>query len=178
MNRYEHLMKHLGAEIVRARQGVKSIILQEEDLWQVENRLGCSLPPDYREFLRDYGCYELYSFFRCSCRSNLVWEGIALFYGVIPENSSPFPFDLTFDLLEIFEGLDSFKPKELLPIGGDSGANEICLVISGEDVGKVFYWNRGQVWSTTDIHDLCLVSNSFDEFMSSLKTEEEWEAEK
>lgn len=178
MNRYDKRMRELRAEMVRGRQGVQPITLSEADLQRVEREIGHPLPPDYREFLRDYGCYNLFVAFWCrEMYGTGDWGGISLFFGLIPENSSPWPYEVTYDLLWTYNVLKRYAPFGLLPIGSDDGGNPTCLAISGGHIGAVYYWDRTVSWDASDGSGIYFIADSFDEFMQMLKTQEELDAE-
>ncbi|MDQ3815219.1 MAG: SMI1/KNR4 family protein, partial [Armatimonadota bacterium] len=180
MNRYDERMQELRGEIIRASKGAQPIKLSDESLQSIERTIGHSLSTDYREFLRDYGCYGLYAFFRCGRSLGGEWGSIRAFYGLTPKDllypDSSYPlYDTTLDLLYNYEGFKNLKPVELLPIGDDPGGSQICLAIAGDHIGSVYFWDRVEAWSTTDYFGIYFVANSFDEFMRLLMNEEEFE---
>jgi hypothetical protein len=62
-------------------------------------------------------------------------------------------------------------PAGFLPLAVDPGGNLICLVISGTNTGKVYFWDHeeeveeGQQPGYSNVY---LIANSFNEFLNSL----------
>jgi hypothetical protein len=64
MNRYDKKMQELGGQFYGASRGESPITLTDDDLAEVDHELGYQLPADYREFLRNYGGYDVSPDFR------------------------------------------------------------------------------------------------------------------
>ena len=41
-------------------------------------------------------------------------------------------------------------PESLIPLGDDGRGNQICLGVSGDETGKVFYWDHNNEWDEED----------------------------
>jgi len=106
--------------------------LTEKRLSNFERELGATLPIEYRQFL-------------------LKFNGGSPFPDTVEIKGMP---ESPTDVLEFF-GVDAFDessdlmwnkdtfsdrvPAQMLPIACDSGGGLFCLLLAGEDSGKVFY---------------------------------------
>ena len=108
--------------------------LTENDLRQLESRLGSDLPGSYREFLlRFNGGRPTPSHFdvpNWPVRESLVND----FNGVVPGAYNDLEKDL--DLLQ------DRIPKDLIPIADDPGGNVILLGVGGPYHDHVFFWDH------------------------------------
>lgn len=106
--------------------------LGESQINELESLLGTALPDAYKEFLRRTGG---------ACVSPVELDFFAgdivtcadTFYGDDPEGHD--------DLLEMRETYKGHIPPELLPVAGDGMGGQICLGISGDGFGQVFFWD-------------------------------------
>lgn len=67
-------------------------------------------------------------------------------------------------------------PKGFVPIAGDPMGNEICLAVSGEHEGEVYFWEHEEEAEDGEeptMQNMYLVANSFEEFLNNLKPYEE-----
>lgn len=157
--------------IVTTKHGVSLTIFNqaptdESRVIALETRLGTRLPEEYRQFILDFNggrpspdCFEL-----------------ALRAG--PYTGSVVDYFLSVDVADemnidnVLGWLRGRKPRALLPIASDPGANYVMLGIEGDVRGKVYFWNHEwepqneQEWSNID-----LIADSFDAFMSGLKAD-------
>ena len=57
------------------------------------------------------------------------------------------------------------------------GGNQICIAVTGEDKGKLFFWDheneRDLDKNPNDFGNVYLIANSFEEFVESLFAEDE-----
>ena len=142
----------------------------EDLIVEKEKSLGFSLPNDYRDFLKLYngGIPEklFFSFKGTKEDSSLVDR----LFGFI-ENEYR-------NIIEYHRSYKKRIPSNALPIGIDPGGNLILLSVSGPDYGKVYFWDHdwevedGQI---PDYSNLTLIADSFEEFLNSLKSEDEIE---
>ena len=61
-------------------------------------------------------------------------------------------------------------PINTLPIASDVFGNLILLSVKGEDYGKIYYWDHEGETEPADYSNLTLIADSFDEFISMLKS--------
>lgn len=71
------------------------------------------------------------------------------------------------ELLETYHRYvgDDYMPPDMLPIATGGGPNLVCLALSGEHKGSVFYWDHDAAPIPYDYSCLYLISSSFDEFL-------------
>lgn len=85
------------------------------------------------------------------------------------------PFDM--DLEEHYENYDGRIPPDLLPIARDAGGNAICLGISGERRGQVFFWDHSEEEEPDEqgnftYYNVAFIAPSFAAFFADLKAED------
>ncbi|BCM92052.1 hypothetical protein IAD21_03931 [Abditibacteriota bacterium] len=160
MNHYELLMLELTdfGDAPLEKQWPNPV--SEMELDDVEERLGDSLPLDYREFLRQYGGFNVYKYFLVpqSERSISLHVGISGFFNAKSLLSATSCVNVEEDLL----------PHNSIAIGfGDKGY--ILLVLYGQQKGQIYFWNFSQTGSAIESENLHFVANTFDEFMELLR---------
>lgn len=131
-----------------------------------------ALPNDYELFLFKYGG----SMVDCDCyfpvkESNAEYrEVIDLFYGAD-------------ELKKAFETYQGRMPSSVVPIGGISGGDQLCLGIKAPFFNKVFYWyHENELLAKQMIglrseneeadsywENIVLLAESFEEFIGSFK---------
>ncbi len=139
----------------------------------LERELRTELPEQYRTFLAQYnGGYP-------------EPDGFS-FYNRYPKNHFESNTNVSKAILDRFLGLydgeyDNLKkylevykgriPANMIPVAHDPGGNLICLALTGDDAGKIFYWKHDEEVEeneTPDYRNIYFVAQSFDEFLSSL----------
>ncbi len=184
MNRYENRMRelqpsfrpHPGADIIPLfSEERKRPSLDERQLAHVEQAIGKSLPNDYREFLTDFGATFVYRMlFSFQEQGRPSKDYIEQFYGIAPD----VPLD---DLASEYDDYQGRIPVDLLPIGEDAVGNIICLGLTGEKRGKVYFWDHEREEMEPDdappnwqpgYSNISFVADSFDEFFFSLQPQE------
>ncbi|MBD1822460.1 SMI1/KNR4 family protein [Cyanobacteria bacterium FACHB-DQ100] len=154
----------------------------EEQLQAVEREIGAVLPADYREFLTHYGGYAAYSgslssrILKAFPGADFIGEEVPVnvFLGIKEDSSG------AYDLLSTYYCFRERMPFNFLPIAIDLLGNMICLAVSGEDQGSVYYWDReceedvdeGEEPGYSNVY---LLAISFDEFINMLQFEREEE---
>jgi cell wall assembly regulator SMI1 len=141
--------------------------IPEEDLATIEARLGRALPEDYREFLREYGGYIFIygaTFPVQTVEYGVIYASAEIFCGRMPGKIGR-------DLLRTYEDtLENYGedwPVHMLPIASDAGDNDICLDMSEENKGAIYFWFRG----SANPEDFSFVAPSFTEFMNLLQND-------
>jgi hypothetical protein len=129
--------------------------LKDNDCLNVfEKLIGSKLPNSYRTFLIDInGGIPFKKYFLYNNTGSLI----KCFFGITNEKD--------FDIVRFYNHYKNLIPEYLLPIGEDDGGNILMMAISGKDYGKLFFLDHEQ--------PICLLANSFEEFINSLKSEEE-----
>lgn len=133
----------------------------EEKVVALENGFGRPLPPQYRQFLLLYnGGRPKNDIFDIPGQG----EGQAnFFYGIDVVRYN-----------DLAAKIDVFKdriPNYLLPIANDPGGNQICISLSPDDCGKVYFWDHEKELEPDQT--VIPLADSFDEFIDSLRESEE-----
>ena len=140
--------------------------LVEEDIIDLERKLGHKIPADYKQFLLDYNggapkpdCHDVQG-----TEHTMIGDfiGIRSFYSIGgPENESEYikSCEETGGLVKYTkEGWIKVKecysiesncsvyhrrmPENFLPIGCDEGDNQVCISLYGKDEGTIWYWDH------------------------------------
>jgi len=136
--------------------------LEESELSQYEQQLGIRLPHEYRKFLLEFnGGSPRPNRFRFKGSNTgsqvLSFFGFASFYNVLEE-------------LETYSGR---LPKRLFPVAAEAGGNLLCISLSGEDAGSIYFWDHeleadlSQGQTPDSINNTTLVADGFCEFLDS-----------
>ena len=62
-------------------------------------------------------------------------------------------------------------PKNIIPVAHDPFGNQICISVSGNDSGKVYFWDHEEEVSEgleAGYQNLYLIADSFEEFLNQL----------
>ncbi|MBK9202300.1 MAG: SMI1/KNR4 family protein [Candidatus Obscuribacter sp.] len=136
--------------------------LEESELSQYERQLGLKLPQQYRNFLLEFNGGSprpsRFTFKDCDTGSQVL---------------SFFGFGSFYDVLEELETYGGRLPKRFFPIAAESGGNLLCISLSGEDSGNIYFWDheleaelsKGQ--TPDSVNNTTLVADSFSEFLDS-----------
>ena len=92
-------------------------------------------------------------------------------FGLVEYFFSASSHDSDYDLLDNTEVFQNRVPADLLPIAFDPGGNLICLAVSGEKRGGIYFWDHNDEsmpGETPDYHNVYFIANSFDEFITNL----------
>lgn len=156
MNRFDSKMRELHAIPLGFDHGNQPILLTEEAIQEAERLLGERLPDDYREFVRDFGAFNIDALFPVR-EGYLSQAGIGYFKGIVSSESRR-----AFDWLSSYlQRNPQLLPDDAINIGW-GGNIPIILFFKGENRGKVFI---------RDYEEFCLVADSFTEFMQLLENE-------
>jgi hypothetical protein len=131
-------------------------LLEENDLLKFEEKIGTRLPQDFREYLLKYnGGKPIPSDFNIP---NLGSNSIHHVYGI---HNGP-------DYLNLESNVEIYKariPNSLLPFADDPVGNVLCIGISGEVKGQIYFWDHElecEDWSS-----IVKISDSFSLFLES-----------
>ena len=136
--------------------------LTEENLQQAEKRVDVKFPDEYRKFLLKHNggspepCAFKYTFEEDEPELACVAYFLAIYEG---EDENFFDY---------FETYEERIPPQLIPIARDPGGNLILLGVSGKYTGKVYFWLQDFEPDEPDFSNICLVADSFNEFLASL----------
>ncbi|GHC14089.1 SMI1/KNR4 family protein [Cerasicoccus arenae] len=131
----------------------------------IEGRLGIRFPADYREFLYEMnGGYleqENDSFYDAVGHIDQLPVDVMELYGVgAGERAS--------ELVDTIKLYRNRIPDCMIPVGSDSFGNQICLVTTQEDFGKIYLWIHDEVGQGQHDSLVYLISNSFTDFVDGL----------
>jgi SMI1-KNR4 cell-wall len=139
-----------------------------DDIERIEALINSKLPEDYLDFLVHYGGFGLrYDAFFPFQTVTAVEDtsGVEVFYGVMPGDA--------YDLESYYKTFEGRIPRNLMPIAGDQMGGQICLSISGEDKGSVYFWDNQfeknvEEGKEPGYSNVYLLAESFDGFINSL----------
>ena len=136
-------------------------------LGAVEEMWGFNLPKDYRDFLlkTNGGIPEKNTFYFYD-KSNE--SSIDEFFGVKKG------FNNNILLKQKYAG--DRVPENFLPIAREALGNLILLSVKNADRGKIYFWDHEMEADDGEVPDysnLTLIANSFEEFIASLRDEED-----
>ena len=139
----------------------------------LENSLGHRLPGPYRKFLSIYEPERPPApIFKLSPAKG---QGrLERFYGV----DSHLPQNYVLAASAIY---NDRMPENLLPIAWDSYGNQICISLEGADKGIIYFWQHEDEYlddSPPDYHNVSLLAESFDQFISELENRPQSEKDK
>jgi len=140
--------------------------VSEEQIAAVERQLGSSLPRDYRDFLLAHnGGRVRPAVFSVHGNPHFGSKCVVHFFNAIDPGKSH-------DLLWKAEIYRNRMPLGFLSVASDPGGNQICLVLSGSNIGKVVFWDHHCEEMDEDMppseDNVYLIANSFTEFLESL----------
>jgi hypothetical protein len=140
--------------------------ITEADIDELEQSLGVALPTSYRAFLLRHN------------GGRPIPENI---FGDDRSGSMLNHFFSVKDDEDVYSTIvvqrDMFKdriPFDLLPIGIDAGGSRVCMGITPENYGKIYFWAMydeagpgRKPWR----RNIRLVANDFDEFLATFRAE-------
>ena len=151
---FGHLVKKLGFYPLTDQPGVT-----EKTIHDFEEELGQPMPDDYREFLLHHGMVAATGLvFPDPNQPSKPGGGVGVFYGLQPGSE--------YNLLSEWEGTKGEIPPGLLAIA-DSPGGLICIVLSGDERGAVYWFAAEDSRSGSD-DDFYLIAPSFTAFIHSL----------
>jgi len=137
--------------------------LDERELTSFEKEHGLSLPAAYREFLlaTNGGRPERDLMAIRGLKGNPVGR-IHVFFGLKDPIES---CNLDWNLAVFRDRI----PASLLPIATTEGADQVCLSVTGERAGAIFYWDG---YARAGERNLYFLANDFASFIASLQKDE------
>ena len=137
--------------------------ISEAQLIAFEKELGIKLPADYRAFLLKHnGGMPEPNALDVKIDDFVVQDGVTCFSAITEDRVFSFSY-----FLDVYEGR---IPKNLFPIADGLSVDLICLSVSGDDYGKVYFWDHN--WEVTDgepdYSNVHWIADSFTEFLDKL----------
>lgn len=138
--------------------------LSEADVRSLEKELGFSLPAEYKDFLLNHngGWPEPNEF---PIEDNPSDDRGRVHYFLCIEDGDEY------NLMDWVVDYEGRLPPGLLPIACDPGGNLICLSVSGENAGTVYFWDHEEEagpGETPSYENAYHVAESFGEFLERL----------
>lgn len=147
--------------------------VSEDQITEIERKLGISFPIQYRQFLVKSNGGEPSP--NCFPIAEVLAKGnaalLAFFFGIDMWPGSGY---------DIVTNINTFRkriPRELIAIASDVGGNLICIAVTGENVGKIYFWEHEfERWFglKPSYRNVAFVANSFDEFIEMLDVMEKY----
>jgi hypothetical protein len=143
--------------------GSKGSIATPDEIKYFEQKIGVTLPQDYREFLlTQNGGIPTKSHVRVPNNRESVVQSI---YSL----TNPSKIYTIYHLIEVYRDR---IPKDMLPIGDDPAGNLFLLGLnSGNSYGKVYFWDHEQEADNKEqpyYKNIYFVSNTFADFINDL----------
>lgn len=164
--------------------------MSEEELIAIENKLGESLPDDYRDFVKTYGGASFGGYTEFGLMEDQPIHPVPSLLGIPIPRYDRAPFSHFYgskagnqSLAGVIEALKGRMPDTMIPIADDGGGHQICLGIKGKERGKVYYWDHHNEWDEQDYLEDCgepmppeakfqnvyLIAESFEDFIRRLE---------
>ncbi|WP_146551798.1 SMI1/KNR4 family protein [Rummeliibacillus sp. SL167] len=143
----------------------------ENELIAFSKKIGYELPNDYSEFLRQHN-------------GGYVKNSISSYYKNGEQRfifTSMFGLGADDDLISQFETYKNRIPNTCIPIGRDAGGNLVCLNLSEDRYGYVYFWDHEEEFNYEEgkitINNLHFIAETFNEFLNSIERDDIKESE-
>lgn len=143
----------------------------ENELIALSKKIGYELPNDYIEFLRQHN-------------GGYVKNSISSYYKNGEQKfilTSMFGLGADDDLISQFETYKNRIPNTCIPIGRDAGGNLVCLNLSEDRYGYVYFWDHEEEFNYEEekitINNLHFIAETFNEFLNSIERDDIKESE-
>lgn len=141
--------------------------LDEESLLALEHKLAITLPEDYRDFILHYnGGQPKFCVFSYKGVDGFESQSVINWFHAIYDGE-----ENDFESIYLFYSENGRIPPGFVPIASDPGGNMICISISENDRGMVYFWDHELELSYSGTKNLALLSNSFSGFLDLLQPE-------
>jgi SMI1-KNR4 cell-wall len=139
--------------------------ISEVEIGQVESRLSIHLPQDYKNFLLSHngGRTEPWMMFNIQGNESDSHAIAGFFFGIGGDGN--------IDLEANRRVYSDRVPENILPIASDPGGNLLCISVSGEDEGKLYFWTHEEECEegeTPSYENLYPVADNFENLLQSL----------
>ncbi len=139
------------------RMGESGPPVSDEDIRDVEARLQVKLPEQYVAFMKRHngGRPEPDGF----QNGEDDIDTLHVFYRIKSKSSA---------LVSRVEDMRELEllPSELIPFATDPFGNEICIAVSGPDIGKIYFWDHDLFCIAENIREpYTEIAESFDAFI-------------
>lgn len=141
--------------------------LSTERLAQAERNIGVALPSGYREFMLEHngGKPSRRDFVFANETGPYTDGSIRAFYAIDDTSTSSLETKH-----RIFCGVTPPRiPRDMIPIASDSFGNQICIGVTGDRCGYVYFWDHEKEDEGEPTYrNMHLIAASFVEFLSKL----------
>jgi hypothetical protein len=161
--------------------------ISESKIARFEAFAGITLPRTYRDFLLKYnGGVPANQKFVSKYRPGA--DHFYIVHTLLPIGTRKrFGFDNLKAYFETYKTKQWRVPDEMIPIAGDLFGNLFCLVVTGPNTGKIYFWNHEREPGASDEEDelecaedglkcevegfpnMTLIADSFEEFIHELE---------
>lgn len=138
----------------------------ENELITFSNKIGYKLPNDYIGFLRHHN-------------GGLVKDSISTYYKNGHQKfilTSMFGLESEDNLISQYERYKNRIPNTCIPIGRDAGGNLVCLNLSEDRYGHIYFWNHEEELKYEEgkitINDLYFIAETFNDFLNSIERDD------
>lgn len=174
----EKKIKELGG--IEAVMGGSVVPMLDSQLVEIEKKRSFTLPKEYRRFIKEYGASKFVTLviFRpmVNLPSDISSSGCGCFDYFFGADNDDGAYSLKW-------ALDAYKermPESLLPIGGDLSGGVMCIGISEDKYGEIYYWDPSNEWESDDfeegddvdalmLQNVHIVANNFLDFITRLE---------
>lgn len=139
--------------------------ITEKEIQEVEKSLNVEFPAGYRRFLLAHNggrpepeVFLIPNNWLPGRRSMVDW-----FYSIEPTDE----YNYIVRVAKVFEDR---MPPEFIPVGCDPGGNQICLVVSGEKRGQIYFWDHESEMDESEpptYDNLYLIADSIDDLLNN-----------
>lgn len=135
------------------------------ELVMFTKKVGYKLPDDYIDFLKKYNGGDVKNSFGMYYKNGKKKFILTLMFGLGVKSDE--------DLMRQFEIYINRIPTTCIPVGRDAGGNLICLHLSEDKYGYVYFWDHEEELEHEEdkmtINDLYFIADSFEKFLNSIK---------
>ena len=136
--------------------------VDDEDLRRLESETGTSLPQEYKDFLKqNNGGRPSPKFFPIKGFANNPIGQVLDFFGIDDQVKS---CRLDWNHKTLLGKI----PANMFAIACEDGGSLICLSLSGEDKGRIYYWDFYGQTERPSYENVYFVAETFHEFLASL----------
>lgn len=136
--------------------------LDDKTLNNFEKEFQIRLPDEYRQFIIKYnGGYPEPDGFKFMNKSK--GSSVDRFLGLVDDEYE--------DIRKYIQKYKDRIPTNLIPIAYDPGSNLVCISVSGEDFGSVYFWEHELEFDEgqkPDYSNVTIIANNFNEFLNGL----------
>jgi hypothetical protein len=141
--------------------------LSSQRIADIEKRLGVNLPSDYRAFMLEHnGGVPHPADFTFADEIGPYTDGSVVEFYSIQEDEAERGLLTAY---RMFCSGDPRMPRDVIPIASELVGNQICLCVTGQRAGYVYFWDHENECEGEPTYDnMHLLARSFTEFLARL----------